>query len=248
MASTKYRWLAEYYDHLYEFRRPFTTARNCILKPVMPGVESACDLACGTGTHALEMAARGIRMYAVDLSPQMCRIARGKARRAKLPVRVIEADMRTFHLPETVDLVTCEFDAINHVPRKQDLRRVFRAVAKALKPGGYFSFDLNNRLAFEQIWPQNWFIDKDPVAIVVHGDHIPGTDRAWSDVEIFIRKGKIWTRHHDRVEEVCWGATEVESALEAAGFGDLNAWDAAPFFDDELTPPGNRTFWRARKR
>src|ERR1019366_192865 len=145
---------------------------------------------CGTGTHALEMAAKGIKTFAVDLSPGMCRIARAKARKAKLPVRVIEADMRTFRIPQAVDLITCEFDAINHVPRKQDLRRVLAAVARALRPGGYFSFDVNNRLAFEQVWTQNWFIDKDPVAIVVHGDHRPGSDKAWSDVECFIRKGK----------------------------------------------------------
>ena len=248
MASTKYRWLAHYYDHLFEFRRPFTLARKCVLGPVMPRVHSACDLACGTGTYALEMAAKGVTTYAVDLSPDMCRIARSKVRKAKLPVHVIEADMRTFRLPQKVDLVTCEFDAINHVPRKQDLARVLRAVARALQPGGYFSFDLNNRLAFEQIWPQNWFIDKDPVAIIVHGDHFPGTDKAWSDVEIFVRKGKTWTRHFDRVEEVCWSAQQVEETLDAAGFEDVRAWDAAPFFDDEFTPPGNRTFWRARKR
>lgn len=248
MASTKYRWLAEYYDHLYEFRRPFTAARRHILEPVMPGVKTACDLACGTGTYALELAARGIRTYAVDLSPDMCRLARAKARRARSRIRVIEADMRTFRLPEAVDLVSCEFDAINHVPSRRDLPRVFRAVARALRRGGYFAFDLNNRLAFEQIWPQNWFIDKDPVAIVVHGDHRPGSNRAWSDVEIFIRKGKTWTRHYDRVEEVCWSAGEVEEALAAAGFEDIRAWDAAPFFNDQFTPPGNRTFWRARKQ
>lgn len=247
MASTKYRWLAAYYDHLYEFRRPFTAARRCVLGPVMRGVEAACDLACGTGEHALELSARGIRTYAVDLSPEMCHIARAKAGRRRLPVRVIEADMRTFRLPEAVDLVTCEFDAINHVPNRRDLPRVFRAVARALRPGGHFSFDLNNRLAFEQIWPQNWFIDKDPVAIVVHGGHRPGSNRAWSDVEIFLRKGKTWRRHYDRVEEVCWSASEVEEALAAAGFEDVKAWDAAPFFNDEFTPPGNRTFWRARK-
>jgi len=248
MASTKYRWLAQYYDHLFEFRRPFTVARKCVLGPVMSQVQTACDLACGTGTHAIELAQKGIRVFAVDLSPDMCRIARSKVRQAKLPVTVIEADMRTFRLPKPVDLVTCEFDAINHVPHKKDLKRVAKAVARALQPGGIFAFDVNNRLSFEQIWPQNWFIDKDPVAIIVHGDHQPGADRAYSDVEIFIRKGKTWTRHYDRVEEVCWSAAEIEAALTEAGFDELRAWDAAPFFNDAFTPPGNRTFWRARKR
>ena len=62
------------------------------------GVESACDLACGTGTTALLLARRGIRMFGVDLSPAMCRLARQKARHAGLPLVVLQADMRSFRL------------------------------------------------------------------------------------------------------------------------------------------------------
>jgi len=52
--------------------------------------------------------------------------------------------MRTFCLPEPVDLVTCEYNALNHLPQKADLARTVRAVARALRPGGYFYFDVNN--------------------------------------------------------------------------------------------------------
>ena len=60
--------------------------------------------------------------------------------------------MRTFRLPKAMDLITCEFDALNHVPRKADLRRVARAVARALRAGGHFLFDVNNSLGFERYW------------------------------------------------------------------------------------------------
>jgi SAM-dependent methyltransferase len=149
-ANRPYRWLAEYYDKLFTFHLPwFEAARQRVLGKILPRLESACDLACGTGTTALALAAKGIKMFAVDLSPAMCRIARRKARRARLPLGVLRADMRSFRLPEPVDLVLCEFDALNHVPRKADLARVARAVARALRPGGYFYFDVNNHLAFE---------------------------------------------------------------------------------------------------
>ena len=242
-----YRWLAKYYDHLFEFRRPFDSARRKILGPVLPGVRSACDLCCGTGTLAIQLAGRGIRMFAVDLSPDMCRITREKARKAGMSVRVLRADMRDFTLPQRVDLVTCEFDALNHVPEKRDLHRVLKCVVTALGPGGYFAFDVNNRLAFERVWPLTWFVDKDPVAAVMHGSHTRGTDRAWTDVEWFVRHGRTWTRHHEHVEEVCWSAAEIREALQRAGFDKVRSWDAAPFFGDALTRPGNRTFWLARK-
>ena len=248
MASDTYRYLAKYYDHLFEARRSYTTARKAILNPLLPKVESACDLCCGTGSFALQLARKGIRTFAVDLSPDMCRITRLKAKAAKLKIEVIEADMRTFQLPQGVDLITCEYDALNHVPRKQDLPRVLRTAAKALNPGGYFVFDLNNRAAFASIWSKTWFMEKDPVALVMQSTHVPGSDKASCNVEWFVRTGKIWKRYSERIEEVCWSAAEIRKALKEAGFDQIQTWDASPFFKDSHTPPGNRTFWRARKK
>jgi len=54
----------------------------------------------------------------------MCRLAREKSRRLGLPLRIVGGDMRYFQLPEPVDLVLCEFDALNHVERKGDLALV----------------------------------------------------------------------------------------------------------------------------
>ncbi|MCW5979993.1 MAG: methyltransferase domain-containing protein [Bryobacteraceae bacterium] len=247
MGSDTYRWLAKYYDHLFDLHTPFEAARQRIVEPLMHRVESACDLCCGTGTLAVQFASRGIRAFAVDLSPDMCRLARKKARQAGVTVRVLQADMRDFRLPQPVDLVTCEFDALNHVPRAKDLGRVLKCVARALRPGGHFAFDVNNRLAFERVWFSTWFLERDPVVMVMRGGHVRGSDRAWTNVEWFVREGKCWKRHHEHVEEVCWTAAEMRAALAQAGFDRIRAWDAAPFFNDALTRPGNRTFWRARK-
>ena len=246
MASDNYHWLAKYYDHLFEFRRPFTAARKTILGPILPGVASACDLCCGTGEMALLLAKKGIHTFAVDLSPEMCRITRKKAREQKVGLHVLEADMRNFKLPQLVDLVTCEFDALNHLPRKQDLKKALDSVSKSLRPGGYFFFDVNNQLAFERIWANTWFLEKDPVALVMHGGHKPGSSKAWTDVEWFVRTGKSWKRYHEHIEEVCWTTSEMRQGLRNAGFDLIRSWDAAPFFKEELTRPGNRTFWLAR--
>ena len=139
MRAKPYRWLAQYYDELFQpFRFPIDAARTEVLKQILPKVETACDLACGTGTNALLFARKGIKTYAVDLSPSMCHIARDKAKRAQLAVRIFRADMRDFRLPNAVDLVTCEYDAVNHVPNRADLRKVATAVVRALRPDGHF--------------------------------------------------------------------------------------------------------------
>ena len=62
-----------------------------------------CDLACGSGQTAIELARDGKHVFAVDSAPRFCARVRAKARAEKLDVRVIRADMRRFRLPERVD-------------------------------------------------------------------------------------------------------------------------------------------------
>jgi methylase of polypeptide subunit release factors len=61
--ANRYVWQAEHYDQIFT---PYLSwseaARKRVLHPVLPGVQSACDLACGTGTAALALACKGIRM------------------------------------------------------------------------------------------------------------------------------------------------------------------------------------------
>lgn len=243
-----YHRLAQYYDELFlSYRAPLDSARERILQRVLPVIRSACDLACGTGTTALMLARRGIRVYAVDLSPQMCRLTREKLQRAKLPARVIHADMRSFRLPQPIDLVLCEFDAINHVPHKADLRKVANAVQRALLPGGYFFFDVNNARCFERFWTGTRWADKPNLGVLMRNNHSPRLDHAWTEIDIFVREGKHWQRHHERVDEVCWSPRQIRKALTEAGFDRIRAWDAASFWKGAPMRRGCRTIYLARK-
>jgi SAM-dependent methyltransferase len=254
-AIRPYKWLAQYYDQIFaRLRSPLDEARRHVLKTISPNLASACDLACGTGSTALELAGKGIKVFGVDLSPVMCRLAREKARRAGLPVHVFCADMRRFRLPEPVDLITCEFDALNHIPRKTDLQLVAKAVARALRPGGYFYFDVNNRLAFERYWPGTLWVEKPGMVVVMLRGFDRWRERAWINVEWFIRDGNCWRRRHEHVEEICWTSSEIRRALRQAGFAHLRQWDATPFFKSDPLfrnnphiSPGCRTIYLARR-
>jgi SAM-dependent methyltransferase len=245
-----YRFLAEHYDALFTpFRAPLLKARKRVLGSILPGVETACDLACGTGTTALELAALGIRVYAVDGSPQMCRIAREKGRKEGAPVRVLRGDLRSFRLPEPVDLITCEGDAINHVSRPADLRRVLAAVSRALHPGGYFYFDVNLAKGFECYWTGVTWLESKDVAMIMRNGHNKKLDKAWSDIEIFAREGpSCWRRYHDHVDEVSWKESVIERVLQEAGFEEVRSWDAELFFGSKSpVGPGCRSVYRARR-
>lgn len=244
-----YRLLARHYDAFFTFHQEgFRRARESLLGRILPGVGSACDLACGTGSTAIELAKRGIKVFAIDLSPAMCRLTRQKAAQAGIALEVVRGDMRSFRLPVAVDLVTCEFDALNHVPDRLDLATVARSVARALQPGGFFFFDVNNRKAFERLWGGTWRAEKPGVVLILWGGYDREHDRGWTDAEWFVQTGKLWRRFRERVEEVAWTPWEVRQHLHAAGFHRIRAYDSSPFFHGTWkAEAGCRTFYLAQK-
>jgi len=248
-----YATLAAHYDAFFSFHREwFQSARNRILHHVFPTLESACDLACGTGRAALTLAARGIRTYALDSSPAMCRLARANAREARAtlraPLTVHQADMRDFSLPRAVDLILCNGDAVNHLPRRAGLALAARSAARALRPGGYYFFDVNNWRAFERLWPQTMLLERPGVALLIRGSNDPRRRRGISESHWFLQQpaNGLWLRHSERLEEVCWTPGEIRSTLRRAGFTTIRAFDSARFAGPGLTQPGCRTFYLAR--
>src|SRR5262249_23527818 len=57
-------------------------------------------------------------------------------------VRLLRQGIRCLRLPAPVDLVTSNFDALNHLTGKDELRVAFQRIAGNLRPGGHLYFDL----------------------------------------------------------------------------------------------------------
>jgi len=246
-----YNFVARFYDQLHGDAAPRMNryARQKLLGDVLQRARSVCDLGCGTGTTAVELARRGLKVYALDLSPIMCRQAREKARRAGLPVRVICADMRAFRLPAQVDVVTCEFNPLNHLPRRSDLARVARSVSRALRPGGHFYFDINTRLTLERLYPSTYWFEKRNFCMALHGGYNRRRKKAWLDFEWFLPAGKLWRRHREHIEDVWWTDAEIRRALRRAGFSRIRSWDGAKVRPPSAhSRPGYDAYYLAQKR
>ncbi len=89
------------------------------------------EIGCGTGRHTVRLAAQGNRVTALDLSPGMLAVARGKLK-DRPDVRLIEADITVDDIPGTFDAALSAL-VIEHIA---DLPRFFVRVAAALTPGG----------------------------------------------------------------------------------------------------------------
>jgi len=102
---------------------------------------SAADIGCGTGLFACYLnRCWRVPVYAVDRSPEM--LWRGLCNCAGSSVCFLQQDIRCLRLPMPVDLVTANFDTLNHLVSLDDLRLAFRRVAANLHPSGYFYFDI----------------------------------------------------------------------------------------------------------
>ena len=101
---------------------------------------TAADLGCGTGLFACYLSGRwGARVFGVDRSRSMLDVARRNCRDQR--VCFLEQDIRHLRLPEPIDLVTANFDVVNHLVGGSDLERMLRGAAAALRRGGHMLFD-----------------------------------------------------------------------------------------------------------
>jgi len=101
-----------------------------------PG-ERVLEVGCGMGRHALLMAARGIRLEGLELSPVLLdqfRLANGG--RYDIPLHCADMLHPPQHLEGRFDVVV-GFFTLHHLP---DLGAGMRAVARILTPGGRAAF------------------------------------------------------------------------------------------------------------
>jgi len=102
---------------------------------------AAADIGCGTGLFACYLShCWKVPVFAVDRSPAMLRVAARNCRNSN--VCLLRQDIRCLRLPHRVDLVTANFDTLNHLVDNADLRLAFRRVASNLRSGGHLLFDL----------------------------------------------------------------------------------------------------------
>ncbi|HOX23031.1 MAG TPA: class I SAM-dependent methyltransferase [Elusimicrobiales bacterium] len=114
------------------------------------------DLCCGPGRHSLEFSKRGMEVTGVDATPQYLAQARGLAKKRRLAVRFLKADMRRLRFNSEFDAAINAFSSFGYFSPEGD-RRVLAGVFRALKPGGVFLLDMMDRAWLEKNFrPRSW--------------------------------------------------------------------------------------------
>jgi len=122
-----------------------TTANMFERSVVGPTVDFLADLAdggavlefaIGTGRIALPLAARGLPVHGIELSPHMVERLRSKPGASTIDVTI--GDMTTTRVPGSFAVVYLVFNTITNVTTQAEQVAVFRNAAAHLEPGGCF--------------------------------------------------------------------------------------------------------------
>ena len=115
------------------------------------------DLACGSGRHTFELARRGHRVAAADLSPTLLAAARRKTRRHAEHVALVRSDMRRLPFRDgSFGAVLQLFTAFGYFRSDKENAAVIGQVRGTLASGGWYMLDfLNSAQLRAQLVPES---------------------------------------------------------------------------------------------
>ena len=141
---TFYDRIAKYYDYVQHgvtrYEKEALEIDN-IFRPHQ--VDTILDLACGTGSHVLELAKLGYRCTGQDTSVEMLEMAKKKAVESSLEIEFIKGDMCAYGLERKFDAVLGLY-AFTSLVSAEAFHAGLSSAGKAVRPGGLFYLNLLN--------------------------------------------------------------------------------------------------------
>ncbi|HWN72079.1 MAG TPA: class I SAM-dependent methyltransferase, partial [Haliangium sp.] len=144
-------WFEEIFDEDYlrtlPFLTPQATQAEALFVAEALGVEPGArllDVGCGYGRHAMELAARGYQIVALDLSLPLLLRGADEAQRRGLNINFIHGDMRDLVFESQFDGIYCLFSTFGYFDEDTN-RKTIEGMARALKRGGRLVLDVLNR-------------------------------------------------------------------------------------------------------
>jgi SAM-dependent methyltransferase len=244
LAHRAYEALADTYDAwagMGDYERWLQTLDAIAREHGVPG-RRLLDVACGTGLSSEPMVERGYDVSACDISPAMVRLASRRLMRAGGRGRVDVADMRDLPDWGSFDLITCLCDAVNYLLDVDELDAAFASVARRLRPGGLYIFDVNSVGTYRTLFSTSATYEADEVLFHWHGDR-----RAeWASQGIFSSRLECVSGAATSVSlhiQRYWPTTVIRQRLELAGLRCVSALGQSPSIVMSECPDE----WRDRK-
>lgn len=188
------------------------------------------DIPCGFGRHSNRLAKLGHKVTGVDLMPGFLEIARADAKKLKVKVDYIQADMRKISLRGKFDRILILFTSFGYFT-DEDNFKIMKNMSNLLKADGLLCFDTFNRDAFLKGFLPCFIIEKGNNFMIDQNSFDSTTGRL-NCTRIVLRNGK---RKDKPFSLRIYSPTEIKELLNRAGFKILKMyadWNANPFTSD----------------
>ncbi len=137
--------LADLYDEINEQFIDYDEQTAFVLACIerwRPEARHVLDIGCGTGQHALRLAAQGLAVTGIDLSPRLMEIARSKAEATgSKAVEFQFGDAAAMAWAGRFDIAISMNFVLSSFRANEQLRALLEGVFAALQAGGLFLFD-----------------------------------------------------------------------------------------------------------
>ena len=195
-----------------------------------PGPHRLLDCACGIGTQAIGLAARGHRVHATDISRGAVARAGREAAARGVVLTLGVADMRRLgtEVEGAFDAVLACDNPLAHLLDQADLDAAAAGMAARLAPGGLLLASSRDYDAIADARP-----DGAPPRVIGGADGRRIVFQLWDwqpgtrlyDAELFIlcESGGEWTARHAATRLRAVPRADIDSALVRAGLADI-AW------------------------
>lgn len=195
------------------------------------------DLACGTGSLSLELAALGYDVIGVDGSPAMLSEAMEKRWEAgREDVLFLCQDMTELDLYGTIHAAVCALDSLNHITDPAALEEAIGRVSLFMEQGGVFAFDVNTPYKHETVLGNNTFVyDCDSVYCVWQNSYRPEDRTVEISLDFFEQEEDedgCYRRSSESFCERAYPLEELQGMLERCGM----ALEAC-YHEDSFDPP-----------
>jgi ubiquinone/menaquinone biosynthesis C-methylase UbiE len=216
----------EWADHVESIFREFsrgTTPANIL------------EVACGTGTLALELSKRGYRVHGIDLSAEMVEMAREKAANTNgKPSPTFSVSDMT-NLPEgDSEALICLYDSVNYCLTHEDLSLAIQSFHRSLRPWGLCIFDVTTEFNSLRYFRDNRYQEQGEGWFYTRHSHFDKVSRIQIN-DFLIRRGdgpgpgSVRECHRQRV----YPTTEILNLVEE------DLWHILGVFDDFTLHPAN---------
>ena len=177
------------------------------------------DLACGTGSMAVELSKMGYEVIATDASPDMLMEAQNKAYDNEQSIMFLCQRMEETDLYGTVRAVVCALDSINHLPDYDTMAKTFDVLKNFVDDGGIMVFDVNTLYKHRNVLGNNTFVYDEKNVFCVWQNHLLQDERTVNiNLDFFCKNGELYERFNENFNETAFTDEEITSAVESAGF------------------------------